>query len=287
MCNSGNNARDLRNHIRRTRHVAVEPYLVTLYRRPPADSDLKPAPCQVPVVMPHEYIHWLYTEDNNKFRLRFLGETDDALDKYWKHMLETQLWLREHEGLDAVIGSSSFVVPLRLHGDDVVYNNMGASTCVLNICVEVCHGFPVERWKELLTVVRCNYYVSIEPVIAALIWSFNILLRGTMPTTDHEGAPLCGRRAHNAGKRVAGPYTTLLCSITGDWQFYKDCFHMAHNYIPMNLAGYATPQHLRVCFVGGTIPGIQDGKRLHGHINNSCAASRESSMRWFTCRASI
>lgn len=66
---------------------------------------------------------------------------------------------------------------------------------------------------------------TMEPIWAAIAWSFNVALSGSWPSVDHEGRPLAGWRGKRAGQALCGgPFA--LTELRGDWKQYRETFKL-------------------------------------------------------------
>ena len=180
----------------------------------------------IPLILPHELVHFFYMHHYQEFLSRFVGDLD-RVEAYW-HQSRGQSWLREHPGAHLVGRHPRRCLPLRLHGDEApVTKKYGV--LFLNFCSVMLRDQPSDLSRNLICALR-NILINLEIVWEIIGWSFQVLLDGKMPSHDFEGNPLQGERGAMAGLPVAGDFYFLVTQIIGDWKWYYETFGMEHNF---------------------------------------------------------
>ena len=220
--------RDYHRYIRKQGlNAGLEPYFV--------DCQIKnksgvPTDGRVPLLLPHETVHTLYTLDPLDFHDRFVCD-EDALEEYWARQSQTP-WCLGHPSRQTILESPRRCVPLRLHGDDAPCGKAG-SILVIQFTSCMCRlSSWLSRWLTIC--IKQEIVVkneTLEALYKALVWSFAALASGTMPSEDHLGRPFTkGLRKDYAGKAICGHYLLLFCQLLGDLKWLKEEFRFKHFY---------------------------------------------------------
>ena len=175
----------------------------------------------MPMIPPHKMIYTLYNGSPEIFNEQMFGreDGDHLLKTFWGNARATQPWMLQHPGWTHVERDCTSCIPLRLHGDEVVYNKMNAKVLVTNLCSSVVRGIATGNVKMLIYCGRPSKVLSWDPLLLALRWSLLALISGVMPACDEHGNALTGPRSELAGKRIAGKYHFLLDQIAGDPEY--------------------------------------------------------------------
>ena len=191
---------------------------------------MEPAKDSPSPLLPHEALHHLHEKRPASFEQRIFGAEGNTSELFWAQAAQTMPWLKLHPGWSCVQEDAKRCIPVRLHGDEVVYSKRGHKLMVCNMCSALTKSVPVALAIFLCFAVRSSFLLSYDPLMAVLAWSFGILLNGTMPSTDHCGNPLTGKRAKLAGSGVAGSFRFLFVQLVGDWQFSVETLQLDSNY---------------------------------------------------------
>ena len=198
------------------------------------DGSGKEIPSCLPILLPHEVLWSFYNMDQEEFGSRVFGSCD--LDTFWSRSLEAGL-VDGHPCKARVAQDPGSYIPLRLHGDDAPMTK-SSGLLVLQITSLLC-PLPSMLSKILVMAIPMALIVpdkTMPELYRAVVWSFQVLLNGTMPHCDHTGKPFSKAkkstryRVTAAGQRVCGPYFAVLMQILGDWKFIKEEFKLAKNY---------------------------------------------------------
>lgn len=198
------------------------------------DADGTEVPGCLPILLPHEVLWSFYNMDQEEFKSRVLGSCD--LDTFWSRSLEAGL-VDGHPCKTRVAEDPGSYLPLRLHGDDAPMTK-SSGLLVMQITSLLCR-LPSMLSKILVLAIPMVLIipeVTMLPLYRALVWSFEILLGGTMPHSDHTGKPFsCNKKAtryrfNAAGQRVCGRFHALLMQVLGDWKFLKEEFKLTKHY---------------------------------------------------------
>ena len=199
------------------------PYVVPLIAKVNGKLEVR----DVPVTLPHEVIHWMHGHHPEELSQRLSG-TEEQRREFWKHMDEFSPWLATQPGFDPEHPEN--MVPLKCHGDGVVFNKAKQKLMVMNFSSNLFHGSCTETSRILMFAVRCNLFLSWDPLLAVLAWSFGLLLGGVMPTVNHDGEPLDPARQALGGQPIAGKFRFLMTCCCGDWEFLRDVFQLEEHY---------------------------------------------------------
>ena len=211
-------------------HLPIEPYKVQTV----ISTEKGPREATLHVLLPHELAHQLYAHEPSHFHSRFLSvDGVEALRSFGQNSEEEE-WFAHHPDAAAIRQSPTNFIPVRIHGDDAPLHKThhGSSMYVLQWTSCMCR---LSSWLSRCLMV-CMLFdailknVSLRPIWRVLIWSFDVLASGVMPSMDHDGEPLTGPgRLASAGKQVAGGFKFILCQILGDWKFMREEFQLARH----------------------------------------------------------
>ena len=183
---------------------------------------------EIPVILPHELIHFLFLNHTVDFFSRFVGDTGlNGFEAYW-HRARGQSWLREHPGAHLVEQKPRRCIPLRLHGDEAPVTK-GFGMLFINFCGVMLRDMPSDLSRHLICALR-ELLLSFDTVWQIIAWSLQVLLDGKMPAKDWQGNDLEGERGAMAGSEIAGGFVFLVTQVVGDWKWYAETFGMGHNF---------------------------------------------------------
>ena len=93
--------------------------------------------------------------------------------------------------------------------------------------------------------------ITADDIMKVIAWSFKVLATGTMPSVDHEGNPLTGKRKKLAGKTMP---KGVLAEVRADWAYLKSTFRLPQHNENDGICWQctATPDDIRCCTSGAT-----------------------------------
>ena len=88
--------------------------------------------------------------------------------------------------------------------------------------------------------------VTCDDIMAVLAWSFKVLATGTMPSVNHLGQPLTGKRAKLDGKALV---RAVLVELRSDWMWLKSTFRFPQHNEKAGICWQCpcTPLDIRAC----------------------------------------
>ena len=189
----------------------MEAYPVTLLQRSDAGILM---PASVSFIPPQDVFHAM---GEAGLENELLVGNPDELEEYWRQNSDSA-WLLSHPGRSHVERDPRSCVGLRLWGDDAVATKQDSLYALSVASVTTLHLTSLLS-RILVFGIAVGRFVNLEPLWRALTWALEACLSGVMPSHDHLGEPLTGRRAANAGKRVCKSLHFLLSEFTGDLKF--------------------------------------------------------------------
>ena len=195
-------------------------------------KDKSGIPCDgsIPMLLPHEIVNTLYTQCPQDFYDRFVCD-EAALEEYWARQSQTT-WFMRHPSRQTILDSPRRCVPVRLHGDDAP---CGKTTSILVVQFTSCMC-RLSSWLSRWLTICINLSVAVgnetmQALYKALVWSFEVLATGKMPSEDHLGRPFKkGPRKAKAGMDICGVFLLMFCQLLGDLKWCKEEFRFKHNY---------------------------------------------------------
>ena len=195
------------------------------------DSDGSFVDKLVPMLLPHEVLHHLYKKSPEAFKSRMFGSEGNSPADFWARARSTLPWLREHPAYGSIEASPQNYIPLRVHGDEVVYNQQGGKLLVANVASALTRTVSMSVAKILCFAIRPTCILSFDPILQVLAWSFHVLLSGIMPAVGPDGeTPLTGPRSRLAGQPIAGGLKFVFMQLVGDWQFLVQTLQLNNTY---------------------------------------------------------
>ena len=199
----------------------------------------------LPVLLPHEIMGALFLCGWHVFSAVLLGGvTEDLaevlLDFHWS-MVANAPWAQRHPCFTSHRHLRRWTVPVRWHGDDASIKTMhGRKLCIFSVHSEFAVMNAIA--SRLLTWVCHDEQivsgVTLHELMAIVKWSFDCMLRGTHPDSDHLGQPWepGSRRESLAGTLIAGGYRFAFQGSLGDWAFHSKLYFpvwrgSSHNFI--------------------------------------------------------
>ena len=192
----------------------------------------------LPVLLPHEFIAWLFDKHPSQFSLRFLGgRSQTSVASFWESFRhdDSLIWnhpaLRQNTSLDKLC-------PLTSHSDGVPVTKQGAGAMSLYVFSV---SSPLGIGTSLDTKVMCSAVPStityhpeprvnatMEPILKAINWSITALNSGVHPDVDENGHKLDGKRAELAGTNIAGGWRFLNFQHRGDLEMNANELRLNH-----------------------------------------------------------
>ena len=187
------------------------------------DSDGKFVNKSVPVLLPHEMLHHLHNKNPEAFKHRMFGESEgNSPAEFWR--------MRARQCRNLIEESPQNAIPLRIHGDEVVYNQQNSKLLVCNICSALTRTVEMSLAKMLCFAIRPTCVLSFDPIFQVLAWSLHVLLSGLMPSVGPDGENLTGARSRLAGQPIAGDWKFVFMQLVGDWQFLVETLQLENTY---------------------------------------------------------
>jgi hypothetical protein len=166
---------------------------------PMRNERAKPLPATemtlVEVMLPSDFLHWMWTSHPIQFRDRVLG-SPTALASFWSHIKDgDSLW--RHPGLSSR-ENLHLCIPWAVHGDGVPFRKLGAgSTSLQTISFGSLSGTgPTADTHFLYCGIPGDVLVkterrkgnrTTEPLWEILVWDLKSCLDGRFATHDHTG----------------------------------------------------------------------------------------------------
>ena len=179
---------------------------------------------QVPVLLPHEFLHCLHCNGRVLFEEAVGSDADIA--EFWQHERK-KAWARAHPVDKKSLGRS---IPALIHGDDVVAMK-SLKVCVLQWS-SVLSSAASFKSRFLISVIpydRCLPGVTLDALFQVINWSFTYMLLGFFPPLDPTGQEwTCKRRREMGGKPLAGGYCVALFGHKGDNDWFAAIFRYNH-----------------------------------------------------------
>ena len=228
----GNCERDLHRYCR-ARHLAcgIEPYEVQTVLNNEYGEIVEGC---LPVLLPHEIMWALWQQDEAEFFSRVSGKCD--AETFWANSVACG-HVEGHPHKDQIECDPSACIPLRVHGDEAPISR--AEGLMVLQCTSVLSRLSSMLSKFLMLAVPMSLIVpqrTLEPLYAAIVWSFQILATGIMPSRGHDGRVFDTKkkatayRARAAGGRVMGKFLGIFMQLLGDLKWLKEEFRLPFHY---------------------------------------------------------
>ena len=158
------------------------------------------------VLYPHEVFAAAWEQGLPVFKHMFCPNGEAELREFW-HEQRDHEWVQRHPAFSQLNADKGFSVPMGIHADKGQHIKK-YKILVMAWGSVMCRA-PTVWSKILYTVVPDEILIpreTDERLYAALVWSFQWLMHGLWPPTDHDGNawPRGSRRAFNSGKPLAG-----------------------------------------------------------------------------------
>ena len=180
----------------------------------------------VDLLLPHELWAWMWRAYPAHAKTTFVGQDSDLV-KLWEMTLEHNPdKLADHPALDLIRSRPQRCVPIRLWGDDAPLGKKGRGLRALSWSSATVVGESMRCKMPIFAIDNRNKTAATDDALMDIAaWSFNTLLTGRHPATDHEGKPWTGNRAKIAGRPlIEGEevYTAVWYELGGDWDYLSE-----------------------------------------------------------------
>ena len=162
----------------------------------------------------------------------FVGNTSDLVE-LWKMTLEhNPKKLEHHPALDLIKSKPESCIPIRVWGDDAPLGKRGRGIRAVSWSSASVVGESIRCKMPIFAIDNRHKNASTDDMLMEIAaWSFNVLLSGCHPATNHAGRPWAElpdtrqnrQRAANAGKPlVPQDYTAVWYELGGDWDYLSE-----------------------------------------------------------------
>ena len=212
----------------------VEPYMLALSFKDPEGGI---QPIDFPILLPHEMLNALYHLNIELFYQIWIGDGGvSGILEFWEMAFQNMPHLWNHPYARKIRETPSLSLPFRLWGDEAPltkHHSLG-----LFSISPVLTTMPSMSSRLLLYLYISGQLQSFDEIWDTLIWSFECLGEGIMPTHDHKKkrlAPSSGKRFRLMGQEIAGGLMFFLAQVVGDVKHICETFGFDHIYHKANI----------------------------------------------------
>ena len=202
-----------------------------------------PSPYKQPVILPHEFVGWMFENHPEKFDTHMLANNSgDAIEQFWRGFRPDDSLIWNHPCF-AGAPDLNKICPISTHLDGVPVTRPGAGSVSL-LVTSFTGSLSVGKSTEnhfLFSAIPSNIVVkypdkrgnaTLELMLAVLNWSLAALCEGAYPATD-----LLGRawedvgdvhRASRGGSPIAGDWKFCHWQHRGDLDMAANELQLAH-----------------------------------------------------------
>jgi hypothetical protein len=195
-----------------------------------------------PVVLPHEFIGWMFDIHRDKFDKYVLGnKTSDNIANFWRSFQPDDDLVWDHPCFSGADPDFGHICPIGTHSDGVPVTKPGAGSMSL-LVTSFSSPFSSAKTSDshwIFSAIPSPIVVkykegrgnaTLEGHLEVLNWSMACLNSGKYPTTDHQGNPWApdSVRSRLANQSIAGSWKFCNWQHRGDLDMVCNELQMAH-----------------------------------------------------------